>query len=510
LISTPVINESTCYRLLDTTRAYAAAKLAERGEAARIARRHAIYYSEFLERDEVIQSLFGEHDLSGYAPHIGNVRAALGWALSDRGDVAIGIELATWAAPLFIGLSLFEECRDWCERALAALDDASRGARQEMILQEALALSSINTRANTDRVRAELERGLALAEACKDPARQLRLLFGQSIFFTRIGEIRGALAVAEQGSVIAQTAKYPAGAVWAQCWIGNAHHFLGNQTAAQLHCERGMALAVELGTFNANFLGFDQRIRALVVLFRTLWLRGFADRALRIARGTIDEAASRGHPVSVCYSLYFASTFLMRIGDLREASDLIEQVIVHAGRYSLEPYRALGIAAKGELAISLDEPEAGLDLLRAALETLRAQRSNLLIMGVIGALAEGLRKTGQFEEALLTVNGGIARATNSGMELNLSELLRIKSKVLAARHDHEEARKCLTEALAVARAQSALAWELRSTMVLARMLCEGGQRDQAREALALVYDRFTEGFETADLKLARALLEDLR
>ena len=69
---------------------------------------------------------------------------------------------------------------------------------------------------------------------------------------------------------------------------------------------------------------------------------------------------------------------------------------------------------------------------------------------------------------------------------------------------------CLTEALAFARAQSALAWELRSTMVLARLLSESGRRDQAREALALVYDRFTEGFETADLKLARALLEDLQ
>ena len=87
LISTTVINESTYYRLLDTTRAYAAAKLAERGEADRIARRHAIFYAKFLEHDEIIQSLFGEHDLSGYAPHIGNVRAALGWALSDRGDV---------------------------------------------------------------------------------------------------------------------------------------------------------------------------------------------------------------------------------------------------------------------------------------------------------------------------------------------------------------------------------------------------------------------------------------
>src|SRR5277367_5222047 len=111
LISTAVINETTYYRLLDTTRAYAAAKLASRREAHRIARRHAIFYSEFLEHDEIIQSLFGEHYLSGYAPHIGNVRAALGWALSDHGDVAVGIELATWAAPLFIGLSLFEECR---------------------------------------------------------------------------------------------------------------------------------------------------------------------------------------------------------------------------------------------------------------------------------------------------------------------------------------------------------------------------------------------------------------
>ena len=311
LISTTVINVSTYYRLLDTTRAYAAAKLAERGEAARIARRHAIFYSKFLEHDEIIQSLFGEHDLSGYAPHIGNVRAALGWALSDRGDVAVGIELATWAAPLFIGLSLLEECRGWCERALAALDDASRGTRQEMILQEALALSSMFTRGHTDQVRAAIERGLALAEAFQDRARQLRLLAGLNIFLTRLGDIRGALAVAEQAGVIAQAAKHPAGTVWAEWWVGIAHHFLGNQAAAQLHLERGMALAVELGTFNANFFGFDPRICALVGLARTLWLRGFSDQALRIAQKAIDEAASRDHPVPICISLVYASTLLI-------------------------------------------------------------------------------------------------------------------------------------------------------------------------------------------------------
>jgi predicted ATPase/DNA-binding winged helix-turn-helix (wHTH) protein len=509
LISTTVINESTYYRLLDTTRAYAAAKLAERDDADRIARRHAIFYSDFLEHDEIIQSLFGEHDLSGYAPHIGNVRAALEWALSDHGDVAVGVELATWAAPLFIRLSLLEECRGWCERALAVLDDANRGTRQEMILQEALALSSMYTRGHSDQVRAEYDRGLALAEAFQDPAHQLRLLSGLNIFLMRLGDIRGALAVAKRGGVIAQAGNYPAGAVLAEWMLGASHHFVGNQAAAQLHHERSMALAVEVGTFNTHF-GFDPRILVLVDLACILWLRGFSDQALKMAQKAIGEAASRDHPVPICVSLVYASMLLLWTGDLPGASDLIEQLIVHAGRHSLAPYRAGGIALKGELAIARDEPEAGLELLRKALETLHAQQYNVLITGFTGALAESLLKTRQFEEALFTINGAIARATNSGMELDLSELLRIKAQILAEQHDRESAMNCLTEALTVARAQSALAWELRSTMALARMLSEDGQRDQARHTLAHVYDRFTEGFETTDLKLARALLEDLR
>ena len=157
-----------------------------------------------------------------------------------------------------------------------------------------------------------------------------------------------------------------------------------------------------------------------------------------------------------------------------------------------------------------DDPESGLDLLRSSLKTLRSQQYTLLIAGFIGASAEGLRETGQFEDALVAINEAIALATNGGVELRLSELLRIKSHILIARHERGSALSCLTESLTVARAQSALAWELRSTIAMARMLCEDGQREQARHTLAVVYDRFTEGFETADLKLARALLENLR
>jgi predicted ATPase len=157
LISTNEIGESTYYRLLDITRAYAKIKLTQRDEVDSIARRHAIFYSRFLQGEKIIQSRFGEYDLSAFSPHIGNVRAALEWALSDRGDVTIGIALAASAAPLFIGLSLLEECRRWCEEALAALDDTGRNTRPEMVLQEALALSSMYTTDHNEQIRAALE-----------------------------------------------------------------------------------------------------------------------------------------------------------------------------------------------------------------------------------------------------------------------------------------------------------------------------------------------------------------
>jgi predicted ATPase/DNA-binding winged helix-turn-helix (wHTH) protein len=511
LISSATIGEATYYRLLDTTQAYAAGKLTDLGEADNAARRHAIYYSSYLEHDEAIQSTFGAHDLSKYAPHIGNLRAALEWAFSDHGDIAIGVELATWAAPLFVGLSLLDECRNWCEQALAGLDDAGRGTRREMILQEALALSSMFTKGNGDEVRAAIGRGIALAETFEDRDHQLQLLAGLNIFLTRIGDFRGALTVAEQGEAVARAAKNIAGLVMTDWMLGVAHHLAGNQAAAQRHCEDGLANAVELGQLNASFFGYDHRIRALVALARALWLRGFSERALRIAQQALDEAERRDHPVSVCISLIYAAPVFLWSGHLERAADLIARLIAYAGRYSLAPYRAVGMALKGELAVIRDQAAAGLILLRDAVETLHAERHNILATVFTSALAEGLWKTGQFDEALVIINGAVARAASCGATFDMAELLRIKGQVLAAmpRPDLTSAADCLMQSIAVAREQSALAWELRSATALARLLSENGRRDQARDTLAPVYDRFTEGFETADLRIARQLIHDL-
>jgi predicted ATPase len=272
-----------------------------------------------------------------------------------------------------------------------------------------------------------------------------------------------------------------------------------------------MAKAVELGQLNANFFGYDHRIRALVALARALWLRGFSNQALRIAQQAIDEAERRDHPVSVCISLIYAAPVFLWSGDLERAADLIERLIAYAGRYSLAPYRAVGMALRGQLAVIRDQAAAGLILLRDALETLRAEQHNILATVFTSALAEGLWKAGQFDEALITINGAVARAASCGETFDMAELLRIKGQILAAmpRPDWASAADCLMQSLAVAREQSALAWELRSATALARLLSENGQRDQARDTLAPVYDRFTEGFETADLRIARQLIDDL-
>jgi predicted ATPase/DNA-binding winged helix-turn-helix (wHTH) protein len=510
LISATELHGSPFFRLLETTRAFAAAKLANRGEASRVARRHANFFSEFLQHDQLVQSRFGEHDLSGYASHIGNVRAALQWAFSADGDVGVGVELAAWAAPLFIGLSLLVECNRWCERALAGLDDAARGTRQEMILQEAFALSSMYTTGNSDQVRAAIERVLTLEEAFGDHRHRLQLLVGLHRLLMRLADFHGALEVAQQSATFAEADKDRASLAIADFMLGVCHHFTGDQSLAQFYCERAMARAAEPDTLIPNFFGFD-RIYAPICLARALWLRGFADQARRIAKSAIDDSLNRGNPLSICVALTFSSQVFFWSGNFQAAGDYFERLIDYAGQQSLEVYRAAGLGRKGALAIARDELRTGINLLRGALETLTTLKMNVLLTLFMGALAEGLRKSGQVEEAFAIINQTIELATDRGSTFDMAELLRVKAQILAAmpQYGRGPAVECLTESLAVAKAQSALALELRSTIDLARLLTEIGRRDQARHDLALVYGRFTEGFETADLKIAHQLMEEL-
>ena len=510
LILTSHSHKLTHYRLLDTTRAYALAKLADRGELDCMSQRHARTFCRYL-RDNSLQSGYGEEDLTEYACNIGDILAALDWALSDRERLAIGIELATYVAPVLIRLSLLDECRRYCEQALGTIDELTCDARAEMILQEALAISSIFSKGSTSAGLAAIERGLSLAEKLNDHRHQLEFLAGQNFVFYHAGDFHNAIAVAERARAIADTSKNAAGIVATKWMLGVSHHFLGDQAAAQRHCEDGMIRADELGASNPRFFGYEHRVRALTVLARALWLRGHPKQALRRAQEAIDEAAALGRPVSVCISLYGAQIFLWT-GNLEYSSLLTERLIEYAAQHSLLPCIASGMAIKGELAIARGEMEEGNKLLREALTMQQSDRQNLFHVEYAGALANGLLKAGHVEEALLTINGAIARVSVSGARYHMAELLRLKAEALAEMQQADwraAALECINESLKFSREHSALAHELRAATTLARLLRQQGQRDEARRSLERVYGRYTEGFETIDLQDARALLTSL-
>src|SRR5260370_42567087 len=102
-------------------------------------------------------------------------------------------------------------------------------------------------------------------------------------------------------------------------------------------------------------------MRALIALTRTLWLRGLSEQALRTAQQAIEEAAHRDHPVSVCIALIYAGPVFLWSGDVERAADIIDRLIAYAGRYSLAPYRAVGLAQKADLAITRNQARSGLN-----------------------------------------------------------------------------------------------------------------------------------------------------
>ena len=510
LISTKSGGGKTYYRLLDITRAYASVKLRESGLLNDVCKRHAINFCGFLKQDVTTQYGIGENDLSQYSLQVGNIRAALDWALSDDGDPTIGVQLAASAAPLLIRLSLLDECRRYCEKALTALRHEDQGSRSEMILQEAVAYSLMFTRGNSAEVRAALERGLALATTFRDTTRQLHFFAGLNAFLYRVGDFRGALAVARRVSTVAKAADDSAGLIMAEWMLGIAHHCVGNQADAERHCQQGMMHAVAEAVFNPIFFGYDHRIRALVGFSGALWLRGYSNRALRTAQQAIDEAAALDQPVSMCMSLYTAQVFF-RAGFVERARELAGRLVEHAERFALGPFRAVGTALMAEFAIASGEAAIGVASLRTAIETLRSDQHNVLYTVLSGALAQGLHKIGRSNEAFAVVNEAIHQAISSGAKFELAELLRLKAEMLASgtQATRAAAVDVLSASLRVAQDQGALAYQLRSATTLARLLSEDGQSCRGREILAPVYDRFTEGFETPDLQTAYAVLQDL-
>jgi predicted ATPase/DNA-binding winged helix-turn-helix (wHTH) protein len=496
------------YRLLDTMRAYARSKLAESGEERAAARRHADYFRTFLEqtraeRTQAMTPSDGDRRLER-ASLLGNVRVALDWCFAETGERTLGVRLAAAAAPLFIEVSLLDECRRWSERALGVLEETERGTRFEMELQAGLGHSLMLTSRNSEEAGAALERGLEIATALGDRFNQVRLLNRLHLYYRRIGEVARTLEAAERTEKVAGEIGDPVGRAAAHILLGVSHHLGGDQARARFHLDTCLAEAAGVRPTDPGHFAFYRPPR--IPLTRILWLQGHPDQALEMAGQIARTPLADDDPVTSCIGLIWGASVYGWAGDWTMVEHQAERLIAHATAHFLEPYRDVGHGMRGEALVQHGDIEEGTTLLRRSIASLEADRYWLYTPGFSAALTTALASAGQVEQAVRVIDGVMDATETRGGLLILPELLRIKGEICAGQGDERQARSLFRRALALAEEQSALSWQLRVAMSLMRLAGTRSQRNAARELLADTYGRFTEGFATADLKAAKALL----
>jgi len=503
------------YRLLETTRAYSLEKLVQAGEFDAAARRHARRYMDLFDGAEAeAETRPTDEWLADYGPTIDNLRAALDWAFSPGGDAAIAVALTAAAVPLWTHLSLVEECRYRVEQALASLgQQEDRDKHREMQLAAALGAALLYTRGGTPETRAAFERALEIADSLDDTDYRLRALWGLWVDRMNDGAVGDAMRLAERFSLLASRSADPIALPVGERTMGFALHFRGDQANARRHIERMFSSYVpEVHDRPIIRFQFDPWLTARMRFAVILWLQGYPDQATRTVESCINDALSINHAVTLCNAFaQGACPIALLTGDLEAAERSVAMLLDHAERSGLSFWQADARCFKGVLLIRRSDAR-GLDILRNALDEFASATSHTRYDAFLGELAEAFGRLGDVPRGLAALDRALDRTERTEGRWYVAELQRIRGELLllgGAPGAATAAEGHFRQALDWARRQGALSWELRAATSLARLLSDRGRSADATALLQPVYDRFTEGFDTADLKAAKALLDAL-
>jgi predicted ATPase/DNA-binding winged helix-turn-helix (wHTH) protein len=497
------------HRLHETTRAYALEKLAESGEFDQVARRHANYYRDLFDSAEIeLETLPTAEWLVRYGHQIGQVRAALDWAFSPTGDAEVGAALTVAAVPLWVHLSLMEECRGRVERALSGPAE-SRDARRNMQLHAALGAVLFLTKGSGPETLAAWTSVFEIAESLDDADYRLRALWGLFIDCFTSRRYREALAVAERFCPCAAKSTDPADGLIGDRLVGVALLALGDLKGARRHIERMLSGYVARGSHIIRFQ-YDQRLLAHSHHSRILWLQGFADQAIRSVERLVVDARASDHPLSLANALLQSALVALLVGDLTLTERYVKALLELSARHALE--LLVGRSFGSVLLIKRGDIGAGLELMRTAFASVPHNAFSMLFTPFRAEMADALGRDGKAAEGLSIIDEALARSDSNEERWCVAELLRIKGELIlreGAPQAATAAEEHFLHSIDWARRQGALSWELRTSTSLARLQQHQGRIAEARSLLQSVYDRFSEGFETADLKTAKAYLNSL-
>jgi tetratricopeptide (TPR) repeat protein len=419
--------------------------------------------------------------------------------------------MAAAASQLFLAKSLFVECRGCMERAIDRIA-ADCDPRDQMEIHASLALSLMFTAGNSERVRDAFNTALMFAERREDAYQQLRLLSGLSMYLHRTIDAAGSLEIALRAESVANKTGNPEDAALADSMLGAAYYILADHVRAPKYLERALRGAPASRRFNATQYLFDLRTTSLFNLTRSHWFAGNLDRAAGYAERTIEEAEKSDHPIALCRALILTMPLYFWIDDLGQVERNLSALELTAEKYSLEPFRAVAGGLRGRYLVRVGQTEDGICHLRDSLEKLRILRYEMLVTDFVSELAVSLAKQNERAEALALIDGSIATQLGSKRPLHLPALFLAKGSALSYGESQQRdlAVGCFEEAMTLAAQQSALSFELRAGLEIARIWVDRGQIQRAHELIGAIYGRFAEGLETRDLVLARQILEQTR
>jgi len=394
---------------------------------------------------------------------------------------------------------------------LALLPDSLERRRQELEFCSSLGtvLQSVKGYAAPETGQT-LGRARELWEQLGYPSEFLQVSYAQSLYHAIRGELNLAHRLDEDFLRLSRQRNDPAGLVLAHQSCGRNLMYAGRLVAARSHLEEALA---RCGSESQQSLirqaGVHPQVASQAFLAIVLFCLGYPAQALARSTAAIAEARRLGHPPSLAVSLTNGARLLSFTGNDPALEEWARELATMAAEQGFLLWRATGTIYQGWVRINNGDTIEGISLLRRGSAAYSATGAQAWVPYQIDLLARACEIAGQIEEAAALLDDALQIVKRTGERWLEPELYRRKGQLLLRQGNFAAADELYCTALSTAREQEAKLWELRAAVSLANLWRGQGRRTDAGELLAPVYGWFTEGFDTPDLKEAKALTEEL-
>ncbi len=421
------------------------------------------------------------------------------WQRAGERAVAVG---STFEAALHYAAAL---------ELLTRLPEARERDHRELALQMALggALIAIKGWAAPD-VELAFTRAQQLCERLGDSVELFHTVFGlYALYFLR-SELRKASEIAVQMRSRAQITNDSTLLLLAHQALGQTSFQLGEQLLAKANLEKAISLYDrDRHRSLALALGADVGVVCVSYAAWTLWVLGYPEQALRRGREALALARELSHHHTLAFALWFFGLLRQYRREVHEAQQAADEMLALSAEHGFTAQYALGTILRGGVIGEQGRVEEAIALIREGMAATRATGTELGRPYYLYLLARAYMEDNRVGDALGALTEALAAVDQYEDRNYEAEINRLVGELLLRQENPVGAGRRFQRAIEIARHQSAKSWELRATTSLARLLATQGRRDEARAMLTEIYNWFTEGFDTADLKDAKALLEEL-